>query len=254
MIPERFPELFHEPLYAQLRQQKRACALAADAILCISEATCEDVLAFYGVDPRRVRIVPLAHSATFRPIAEGEVPSPPPSARPFLLYVGERHHYKNFMGLLKAYGTWPMRREIDLVVVGRRWSRAERGEVAQRGLAGQVHLLTGVDDARLRWLYHQAAAFVYPSLYEGFGIPLLEALACGCPVVAARIPPTVEVAGECPFYFDLIGPESLCAALDAALAGGRDPERTRRGLDQARRYSWDRAARQTLDIYAALCA
>lgn len=253
MIPERFPKLFHQPLYAQFRRQKRACALAADAIVCTTETAREDVVAFYGVDPARVHVTPLAPSAVFRPTVEGEAPPPLPCERPFLLYVGERYHYKNFVSLLRAYGAWSMRGEIDLVAVGRPWSRAEREELAQLGLGSHVHLLTEIEDARLRWLYCQATAFVFPSLYEGFGIPVLEALACGCPVVASRIPSTLEVASDCPFYFELDRPESVHDALDRAVAGGRDPWRIQRGLNRVRGYSWDRTARQTLDICLAVC-
>jgi alpha-1,3-rhamnosyl/mannosyltransferase len=101
-------------------------------------------------------------------------------------------------------------------------------------------------------LYNQAAAFVHPSLYEGFGIPLLEAMACGCPVVASRIPTTREVAGDCPIYFDPMQPDELITALDVALAEGRNSERVRRGLEWVKQYSWDRTARETLQVYRAL--
>jgi alpha-1,3-rhamnosyl/mannosyltransferase len=101
-------------------------------------------------------------------------------------------------------------------------------------------------------LYNQAVALVYPSLYEGFGIPLLEAMACGCPVIASRIPSTVEVAGEQPIYFEPVHLESLLAAFDLALAEGRNSERVRTGLEHAQDFSWDKTSSQVLEVYHAL--
>jgi len=120
------------------------------------------------------------------------------------------------------------------------------------GIQNRVHLLTDVDDEELCRLYDQADAFVYPSLYEGFGIPLLEAMACGCPVVASRIPSTIEVAGMCPVYFESAEVESLLAAFDMALSEGRDSERVRSGFERVKSYSWDKTAKQTLEVYYVL--
>jgi glycosyltransferase involved in cell wall biosynthesis len=109
--------------------------------------------------------------------------------------------------------------------------------------------MSGVDDAALCRLYNHASAFVYPSLSEGFGIPLLEALACGCPVAASRIPSTEEVAGDCAHYFDAADPDGFRAALEAALAEGRDPAAVGRRLGRAVQFSWDRTAAETLAVY-----
>ena len=170
-----------------------------------------------------------------------------------MLYVGDRTHYKNFRGLLKAYSRWPARRELDLVVISSKgWSDTEWRCLLDLGIARHVCLLTSVEDWELCDLYNQAAALVYPSFYEGFGIPLLEAMACGCPVVASRIPSTEEVAGSCPIYFDARDIESMMAALDVALTEGRNSPRCQRGLARARKYSWDLTARGMLDVYYEL--
>ena len=102
-------------------------------------------------------------------------------------------------------------------------------------------------------LYNQAVAFVYPSLYEGFGIPLLEAMTCGCPIVASRIPSTVEVAGDCPIYFDPAEEDDLVNALDIALSEGRNSERVQAGFEKVKSYSWDKTTAQTLQVYRAVC-
>ena len=120
------------------------------------------------------------------------------------------------------------------------------------GVQDNVRLLTNVDDDTLRFLYNRAAAFIYPSLYEGFGIPLLEAMACGCPIVASKIPSTLEVAGDCPVYFEPENVASLVAALDEALIEGTDSGRVQSGLEHVKRYSWERTTKETLEVYRSL--
>ncbi|MFX0202475.1 MAG: glycosyltransferase family 4 protein, partial [Candidatus Hodarchaeota archaeon] len=148
--------------------------------------------------------------------------------------------------------SWAGRKEVDLVIVGESWTADEEQYLAKLGIRDRVHLIEHVDDVRLCHLYNQATAFVYPSFYEGFGIPPLEAMACGCPVVSSRIPSTFEVAGECPIYFEPNNIESLLTALDMVLFEGRDSTRVQVGFSQVKRYSWDKTARQTLDVYHEL--
>jgi len=251
-IHERFPDLYNGSLDDLARQQKRRCIQGADAVICISETTRQEVQRFFGLDPDSIYVIPVACSNVFRRLDQSDDATHLPTTEPFLLYVGIRAPYKNFEGLIHAYSTWSRRREVALVVVGGAWSADERQRLAKLGIQEHVHLLTGVDDEALCRLYNQATAFVYPSLYEGFGIPLLEAMACGCPIVASRIPSTIEVAGECPTYFEPDDMESLLPAFDRAMSEGRDSDRVRVGLKHVKDYSWDETARQTLEVYHAL--
>jgi len=260
MIHERFPDQINGPVNDQFREQKRRCVQQADAVICISETTRHGVQHYYEVGPESIHVVPLACSDVFRRLEQAHNNSDRSSSEPFLLYVGSRcryqdsyrTHYKNFSMLVQGYTVWPCREEVALVVVGRLWSATERRHLAELGIQNRVHLLTDVDDEELCRLYDQADAFVYPSLYEGFGIPLLEAMACGCPVVASRIPSTIEVAGMCPVYFESAEVESLLAAFDMALSEGRDSERVRSGFERVKSYSWDKTAKQTLEVYYVL--
>lgn len=249
MIHERFSHLFNRPEAAEFRARKRASILAADRIICVSETTRQDVQHFYGLDGARIRVIPHGCSDVFRPLAGDDCPLTLPAAESFLLYVGSRAPYKNFHGLVRAYSAWPGRDEVALIVVGQDWSADEGRLLRELGLAERVRLLTDVDDETLCVLYNRAAALVLPSFYEGFGIPLLEAMACGCPIVASRIPSTIEVAGDCPVYFEPTAMDSLWAALDLALSEGRDTARVQQGLQRVQRYSWDQAAQQTLEVY-----
>jgi glycosyltransferase involved in cell wall biosynthesis len=252
MVSELFPELFNNAGSERAREQKRRCVLSADAVICISESTRQDVLRLYGVDPDKVIVVPLACGDVFKQHINISQETESPVPGPFLLYVGSRSQYKNFWLLIEAYSSWPRRDEVSLVVAGGSWSAQEMENLRARGIYQRVRLLNKVDDEALCSLYNMAAAFVYPSLYEGFGIPLLEAMACGCPVIASRIPSTIEVAGDCPVYFEPGETEGLVAALDIALSEGRDSRRTRAGLEHVKNFSWQRTAEDTLKVYRSL--
>jgi glycosyltransferase involved in cell wall biosynthesis len=252
LIHEKFPEFFYRNYDNILRKRKKNAVLAADKVICISEAVRLDVIEMYGVPSERVAAIPLAYSDTFRPMTRDEAASSFRVDRPFILYVGTRHPYKNFKTLLQAYVEWSRRNEIGLFVVGPPWSKEEQRVIAAAGMEANIACRSGITDEELCALYNQALAFVYPSLAEGFGIPLLEALACGCPIVASRIPTSLEVARDDPYYFNPLDKDELIAALEAACFSGG--ARTRRG-DILADYSWDRNARATLRIYEelALC-
>lgn len=271
-IHEQLPHLFNSRADQRLRQQKRHALQAADGIVAISATAKQEACQLYSLNPAQIWVMPLAASPIFQPLpANAEPPttddrpqalhSPsavlrPPSAfaqeRPFLLYVGSRTHYKNFARLLAAYAAWPRRNEVGLRVVGRPFSPAEQQQVQALGVAQQVVVETAVSDHHLCHLYNHAAALVYPSLAEGFGIPLLEAFACGCPVVASNIPSSREVAGEWATYFDPLDRDSLLMALETAVSHGRQPEQVQGRLTQAAQFSWDKAAAQLWVIYQSL--
>lgn len=248
MIYELYPNFFNEPNDQLFREQKRRAVLDAEAVICISKTTRQDVQDYYGISSDKTFVVPLAHSETFRPPEnEGSADS---ETRPFLLYVGRRSNYKNFDLLLDAYSSWANRNAVDLVVVGdRQWTTREKELLAELNLGTQVKLLTDINDEQLRRLYGRAVAFVYPSLYEGFGIPLLEALACGCPVVASDIPSSKEVADDCAIYFDPSSSEDLRAVLERVVAEGPNETRRAAGIARAALFSWTETARQTIEVY-----
>lgn len=252
MIYELFPHLFNTIGAERFRKQKRRCVLNADAVICISETTRRDLQDFYGMGLDKVWAVPLGYSNTFKRLPSLPERAESPVSGPFLLYVGSRSHYKNFRQLIQAYSLWQRRQEVNLVVVGREWSKDEIDTLTGSGIYDRVRLLDKVDDEALCYLYNTAVALVYPSLYEGFGIPLLEAMACGCPVVASRIPSTIEVAGDCPVYFDPGEKEELVLALDKVLSEGRNSERCLAGLERVKDFSWERTAGQTLKVYRSL--
>ena len=147
-------------------------------------------------------------------------------------------------------------------VVGPDWEPQERAMLnsLQLGDGGEIILeqlyALGLDkqrrDEKLRELYQQASALVHPSLYEGFGLTLLEAIACGCPIAASRIPSTVEIIGDYPIYFDPESTEDMQVAFSSVLVHGRSNDKEKAGARILSRYSWDQMAQLTLEAYRAL--
>jgi glycosyltransferase involved in cell wall biosynthesis len=245
-------DMIFEFEYGRPHELHHLFAQTADIILFLTECTAQSFSSTFGFDRERCVVIPLAASPIFRIL---EVPPPPVEwntpQRPFFLYVGGRHNaYKNFERLLRAYAAWDKRTQVDLVVVGSTWSDSESRILQQLHISENVQLLRHIDDFTLCHLYNSAHAFVYPSRYEGFGVPLLESLACECQVVASRIPSTLEVIGERAIYFDPDDTESLVAALDVAWTNPHTAaakEAARNWVESV--YSWDKTARQTLEVF-----
>jgi glycosyltransferase involved in cell wall biosynthesis len=250
LIHERRPDLYRKPHDDAYRAAKRAAVESADAVIAISAATAEDVATWYGPEAaERTTVVPLAPSPLFTP--------GPVSARrvgpdrPFLLHVGGRFGHKAFDWLLAAYAAWPAHTEVDLVTVGRPWDDEEVRRLVDLGLTDRVQRLDPVPDETLVLLYREAVGLVQASVEEGFGLPLIEAMATGCPVVARRLPATVELADGVPHYLEGDDLEAATAAFDALLARP-DPARVDAGVTRASALSWDAAAAATVGVYRSL--
>ncbi len=172
MIYERFPELFNRPYNSYFREQKRQAILQADRILCISHATMNELCQHLPIDQNRCAVTHLACDDSF--YQENNAPE---NSIPYLLFVGRRYHYKNFSFLLKTFRDWKYANQVQLIVAGEEtWGKEERLSISSLGLEGRVVLEQNVENDRLRQLYNGALAFIYPSLFEGFGLPLLEAM------------------------------------------------------------------------------
>jgi glycosyltransferase involved in cell wall biosynthesis len=237
------------------REAKRASVARADHVICISHATCSDLVRLLGVAPSKLSVVHLAgglgNSAAPHALACSE------SSRPFLLYVGRREGYKNFRALLSELGGTPaLRDRVDLACFGGgELTAAERADVAGAGLRKDQVVCHAGDDRSLAALYARASALVYPSLYEGFGIPPLEAMAAGCPVVCAATSSLPEVVGDAAEWFEPGVPGALAAALLRVLDDPtRRDELVARGLHRSQAFSWDRCARETLAVYREVLA
>jgi len=234
------------PLARLLAQRAlRAAARAADCVLVPSASVRDDARALLGVPEARLRVTPYAVEARFRPVSEGELRA----ARQvlglperYVLHVGTHKPHKNVARLLAAWQR-AERQEHVLVLAGSRHG-------ASRDAAANVRWLGSVPEAQLAALYSGACLFVLPSLEEGFGLPLLEAMACGTPVACAQSPGLAEVAGQAAALFDPGDTDALALLLGALLRDAqRRAELARRGLERARAFTWQRTAQLTAQAY-----
>lgn len=228
---------------------KKAAVSRADRIICISENTRQDLIEILDVPIEKTSVVHLGYSLA-EDAASNEISIP----RPYLLYVGSRGTYKNFGRLLEAYAASAhLKNNFDLVAFGGgAFSATEKERIGALGIENAVFHKSG-NDAILASLYARAAAFVYPSIYEGFGIPLLEAMSHGCPVICSDASSFPEIAGSAASYFDPFDEESIRAAIEGVVDS--DELRSRlisSGRERAAQFSWDRTAMQTMKIYKEL--
>ena len=239
---ERFPHLFANA--ASVIAAKRKLFAQSDAILCVSASSQRDLLHFYDVAENKTHVV--LHG--FTPLQPALTQENPP---PYLLYVGSRAGYKNFALLLEAFSLSGLAQSYRLWAVGGgAFSPQEQQQIAVLGLSGSITLIPRADDSVLARAYQNAALFIYPSLYEGFGFPPLEAMSLGCPVLVNRTSSLPEVCGEAAFYFEASDADELSSSLIATLgdAQGLALKRTL-GLQQVGLYDWRRSAHSTLDVY-----
>ena len=249
LIYEKYPEAFNDA--RDVIHLKSQAFKRADHLICISNATKQDLIHHYNIPEEKISISHLGYGGQFRPVKSSHIDFR--MDKPFILYVGGRAKYKGFSDLITAYSQWILRHDLKLVVVGNEWTKQEAELLSKMGIQHQVLLLGRIDDQQLCDLYNQARAFVYPSHHEGFGLPLLEAMACACPVIASCIPSTCEVAGNIPFYFEVAKPESLIAALDVCIEKNRrDTEQVKMGLLWVKQYSWQKTAQAMIDVYHAV--
>ncbi len=256
MIHEKRPESF--PARDPIREWKRKTVARADHVLCISEYTRKDLLDIYNLPPERVSVVYLGYDSLER-LLDAE----PASAfrlrvlgsdEPYILFVGQRGGYKNFSGLIKAYASsvW-LRQNFKLLSFGGGGlSETERAEIQSLGLEGRV-LQSGGSDAELARCYRHAALFVYPSAYEGFGIPPLEAMSLDCPLACSNATSIPEVAGDAAEYFEPDDLDSIRTAMERVLGSAEASQYLlARGRIQRDRFSWRKCAEETLGVYRQL--
>lgn len=248
MIHETYEEFINNLNYDKFRLQKKRAILESDRILSISNATAYEIRRVYDsefIPP--IDIVHLAAGDNFRIIRNLDYRKF--SHKPFFLYVGRRNLYKDFDTLITAYVNSSLISDYNLVAVGPEWTHQERLNLAELGIESKVILYNGICDRILSELYNCATAFVFPSLCEGFGIPLLEAMKCGCPIIASDIPTTREVAADVPFYFRS-GDSALLSIMLEQISSDSCVVRKRDiGFDIAKAYNWRNTAEAVIDSY-----
>ncbi|MEO8378759.1 MAG: glycosyltransferase family 1 protein [Acidobacteriota bacterium] len=240
---KRFPELLQKETLENLHRQMMREVAAADAVVCVSESTRRDLLRYYDVDPSRVVAI---HSGLGTPQAAEAFDGLPSR---YILFVSTIEPRKDLGTLIDAYERLRDRGVYDgsLVVVGRVGWKSASLVTRLRG-RGIVHL-DYLPAAQLATVYERAEVFVFPSLYEGFGFPLLEAMARGVPSVAARSSSLPEIGGEAAVYFEPGDANALTARLERVLTDRPLREELAiRGRARAAEFRWERAADETLAV------
>jgi glycosyltransferase involved in cell wall biosynthesis len=237
-----------DPLLRRALEERRRCFDRAAALIAISHQTASDILRLHpSVDPSKIVVTHLGVDPLFF-----RAPTPQ-TGLPYFLFVGIRAGSKNFRRLVEAFAEVSSATGIDLAVVspGRPFTAEEHSLIRARNLEKRIRLHSDVSDAELAILYAGAVAFVYPTEYEGFGLPVLEAMAAGTLVAASRTSSIPEVGGEVPFYFDPQDTGSIAAVLAEVAAISADARRTRieAGLRRARTFTWERCEMQTLAVF-----
>jgi glycosyltransferase involved in cell wall biosynthesis len=253
MMYQKFPHFWpwHDRVYFRLMVSTlttRAARIAA-----LSKATKQDLLSLLKVPGDKVTVVYPGVSAAFRPLPREDtfgIAQKHQLREPFILFVGSFHPRKNLKGLLDAYAQIAGQVPHDLVVVGSRWGEEDALVYSQRtGVADRIRFLKYVPEPDLPLLYNAADLFVFPSVYEGFGFPVLEALACGCPTITTNVSSLPEVAGDAAILVSPTNTTELGAAICQVLADEHlRNQLSQRGLRQAQRFAWTSTAGQILSL------
>ncbi|MBN1570158.1 MAG: glycosyltransferase family 4 protein [Acidobacteria bacterium] len=253
IIPLRLPQYFslrHRILY---RVSLYLALRSAGSVICLSNATLSDLNSVFRADSSRIYVVPAGIGEPFHPCSDDEVERVRAQyglSAPYILYAGSNKPHKNLVSLIDAYAR--LRKAPLLALAGEedpRYTEVRR-RVEALGLTGRVRFLEAVSEQDLPGLYSGALIFIFPSLYEGFGFPPLEAMACGLPVACSDIPSLRETSGGAALLFDPEKPDSIADAIERLLDDDRLRSDLRsRGLRRSAELSWDRAAQQTLEIY-----
>lgn len=259
VIARRHPESLSVSGRAIFELTTRLALRAADALVAISHSARRDVIDLYDVDPERICVTPLAADPRFGPVDAdhvAELKRQLDLPERYVLCIGVDKPHKNWSRLVRAWDRLPdpVRDGYSLMFAGRPDPRytAARELAASLGL-DDVVFLGAVREDDMPALYAGAALFVFPSLYEGFGLPILEAMACGTPVACSNTSSLPEVAGDAAVYFNPIDVGDMAATLTRALSGG-DLRRAlaAKAVARAAQFSWNDTARATLSVYRAL--
>lgn len=251
LIHERFPQFFSsiDPTH----KEKAAAVARADHIICISHQTKNDLIEFLQINPSKITVVHLGFSMTTDKIELSDLTK----GSPYLFYVGNRGGHKNFINFLRAVALSIELKEKYRIICfgGGTFSATEQEQIKFLGFSDNQVLQLSGSDAVLAGLYKHATAFIFPSLYEGFGIPPLEAMSYDCPVVCSNTSSIPEVVGDAAAYFDPTNIDEMRVVIESVVS---DRELMNSLVSRGRRrileFSWSKCAAETLEVYRKVLA
>jgi glycosyltransferase involved in cell wall biosynthesis len=224
----------------------------ADRIITMSENTKKSIVEYFNIEPSKITVIYEGVDEKFKPYDKKEVISVLSHyaiERPYLLAVGTLEPKKNYIKLLKAYKA--LKTDLDLVIVGKKGWKADDifKTIEALGLKERVKLLGYIHIDDLPYLYNGAEIFVFPSLYEGFGLPLLEAMACGVPVVCSNTSSLDEISGDAALKFNPESTDEIVSQIKRLINDNELQDTLHnKGAKRAKLFSWDKTAQQTLAV------
>jgi len=247
MIHELCPDMFRGDTTAI---QKKQVIEGAAKIMAISGNTKTDIIRFYDIDPQKIEVIPLATSLQLtKPDRNPYLP------QKYILFVGNRGVYKNFTFFINSISSF-LHEEKDLCLVcagGGVFTNDELRLLNNLGIRRKVFYYPVIDDSTLSQIYRKAILFAFPSLYEGFGIPVLEAFSCGCPVAASNCSSFPEVGGDAVNYFDPKNSDSIQKVVEDIVHNDSLQDTLRaRGYERLKLFSWEKTALNTKKVYNLL--
>lgn len=253
LIPLRFPN-WKSPLTQYARHYIPRVLEQAEHIICNSIATAQDITQFFQIPAQKITPIPLAHNAqhfcipaTTSPLALFEIPA---RGRPYFFYIGRPDPYKNLHRVIWALTTLP--NDYQLLIAGssdRRYTPLLQAQVQELGLTDRVQFLDYVTYDQLPQLYRQAIALVFPSLWEGFGFPVLEAMSCGTPVITSNLSSLPEVADAAAILVNPYDKNAIAAAMQQIVVDDEGRSQLRAaGLARASQFSWARTGQATAEV------
>ncbi len=255
-----FPEVYPPNLVAYLNKVVPRSVQRATHILADSQATKDDLVRVWHVSPAKITVLYCGADPRFQPIRDEKQITAVRQKyhlgkQPYILSVGTVQPRKNYQMLIRAFAPIAQEQPHNLIISGGKgWLYDEMlAEVGKQGLNGRVHFIGFVDDADLPALYSEAALFVMPSIYEGFGLPILEAMGCGTAVISSNVSSLPEVTGDTAV---LISPNDQSAWTTAILDLLNNPTKQKQliadGYEQIKQFSWQKSAQQLIQLYADL--
>jgi glycosyltransferase involved in cell wall biosynthesis len=248
MIHERYEEI--RTIEKKISDHKRLLAKKASKIIAISENTKQDIIRYFDEEEKKIEVVYLGNSIIPKSLPKNNISAP----EKYLLYVGIRSFYKNFNPFLSSIVS-SLKKDEELYLIcagGGEFTNNEISLFQKFGIRQKV-IHHPVSDDLLGHLYRNARVFVFPSLYEGFGIPVLEAFACGCPAVLSDSSSLPEIAKDAALYFDPHDENSIRGTVEKVLYDETvRKELIAKGYERAKVFSWEKTARETKKIYESL--
>lgn len=255
IIYSKYFRLTHRIIY---RIAHHLAVKVSSHIIAISQSTKSDLIRLFGADTERISVIPLAADASFQPQSRAAVETMCSHfgiPRDYCLYVGTNKPHKNLLALLRAWKYLHDSKALEgrsLVIAGQwdaRYPEAKEFALLM-GLKASVVFAGKVPENFLPTLYTGAELLIQPSLYEGFGLPIVEAMSCGTPVICSNSSSLTEVAGDAALFFDPRNSRNMAAILGSVIANRAKLDSMReRGFQQASRFSWDKTALDTIEVY-----